>query len=120
MLRNEDSLRLTLGTSMVDCRVLGSFLDLRAEREYEGLEGDDVMCERETGRGEICKTEPMPGIRKLHWKMENLRLITRKLLAKMARVAGSRMMGVMVRVWVINWAARASCVRVGEDCYCGC
>ena len=41
------------------------------------------------------------------WKMESFRLTTRKLPAKMTRIAGSRMMGVRVRVRVINWSARA-------------
>ncbi len=35
----------------------------------------------------------MPGIRKFDWKMENLRPATRRLPAKMAGIAGGRMMG---------------------------
>jgi len=41
------------------------------------------------------------------WKMESFRLTTRKLVAKTARITGSRMMGVRMRVRVITWSARA-------------
>ena len=41
------------------------------------------------------------------WKMESFLLTTRKLVAKTARITGSRMTGLWVRVWVITWSARA-------------
>ncbi len=62
MLRIETSLRMMLGTSMVDCRVLGNFLDWRAEREYEWLEGDGVVCERGTSSvGKFARRSRCPG-----------------------------------------------------------
>ncbi len=56
------------------------------------------MSKRDESGGKICKREPIPGIRKLHRKMENLQLTTTKLPEKMAGIAGSRMMSVKVRV----------------------
>ena len=61
-----------------------------------------------TGRGRALSSMA----KSWSWKMESFRLTNRKLAAKIARIAGSRMMGVRASVWVMNWSARARGIAV--------